>query len=177
MKEQEKEIRILVLGLDNAGKTTIVKKLCGQPIDEIEPTLGFQIQTLNYKDYTLNLWDIGGQSSIRAYWRNYFEKTDGLIWVVDSCDSYRFDLVKKELEKLLQQERLAGATLLIWANKQDVEGSSSSEKIASALNLKDLQYQNRHWSIQTCSGVTGDGLLNGIDWLVEDISNRIFLLA
>jgi ADP-ribosylation factor-like protein 2 len=90
------------LGLDNAGKTTIVKKLCGQSIDEIEPTLGFQIESLEYQNYKLNLWDIGGQSSIRAYWRNYFEQTDGLVWVVDSADL--LDLVRQELEKLLLQE-------------------------------------------------------------------------
>eukprot|EP00934_Nitzschia_sp_Nitz4_P008191 Nitzschia sp. Nitz4//scaffold120_size68122//19624//20258//NITZ4_006042-RA/size68122-protein2genome-gene-0.60-mRNA-1//-1//CDS//3329534272//8181//frame0 len=177
VKEQEKEIRLLVLGLDNAGKTTIVKKLCAQPIDEVEPTLGFQIQTLQYKEYSLNIWDIGGQSSIRAYWRNYFEKTDGLIWVIDSCDASRFDLVRKELESLLQQERLAGATLLILANKQDIDGSVSSDAIVAALDLNNLQYHNRHWSIRPCSGVTGDGLRDGIDWLVDDISNRIFLLS
>jgi len=177
VKEQEKEIRILILGLDNAGKTTIVKKLCGQPIEEIEPTLGFQIQTLEYNDYKLNLWDIGGQSSIRAYWRNYFEKTDGLVWVVDSSDTSRFHLVRQELEKLLQQERLAGATLLIWANKQDVQGSVSSEQMVEFLKLQDLQYNNRHWSIHPCSAITGDGLIEGMDWLVEDISNRIFLLS
>ena len=167
----------MILGLDNAGKTTIVKKLSGQPIDLIEPTLGFQIQSLEFKNYKLNLWDIGGQSSIRAYWRNYFEKTDGLVWVVDSNDVSRLDLVRKELENLLQQERLAGATLLIWANKQDVEGSMSCNKVAKALNLSNLQYQNRHWSIHGCSATSGEGLLEGMDWLVEDIGNRIFLLT
>jgi ADP-ribosylation factor-like protein 2 len=178
VKEQEKEIRILILGLDNAGKTTIVKKLCGQPIDEIEPTLGFQIQTLEYNDYKLNLWDIGGQSSIRAYWRNYFEKTDGLVWVVDSSDLSRMELVRQELEGLLQQERLAGATLLVWANKQDIQGSATSEQIKNFLKLQEnLQYKNRHWSIHPCSAVTGDGLMEGMDWLVDDISSRIFLLS
>ena len=118
IKEKEKEIRILILGLDNAGKTTILKKFCGEPIDKIQPTLGFDIQTLRFGDYNLNLWDVGGQKSIRAYWRNYFESTDGLIWVVDSADRLRLELCRDELQKLLQQERLAGASLLIFANKQ-----------------------------------------------------------
>lgn len=177
MKEKEKEIRLLILGLDNAGKTTIVKKLCGQSIEEIEPTLGFQIESLEYQNYNLNLWDIGGQSSIRAYWRNYFEQTDGLVWVVDSADLSRLDLVRQELEKLLMQERLAGATLLIWANKQDIEGSIPPEKIVESLGLEDVQFQNRHWSIHACSAVTGDGLIEGMDWLIEDIGSRIFLLG
>jgi ADP-ribosylation factor-like protein 2 len=163
--------------LDNAGKTTVVKKLCGQSIEEIEPTLGFQIESLQYQNYKLNLWDIGGQSSIRAYWRNYFEQTDGLIWVIDSADLSRLNLVRQELEKLLQQERLAGATLLIWANKQDIEGSLSAQKIVESLGLEESQFQYRHWSIYPCSAITGEGLVEGMDWLIEDISSRIFLLS
>ena len=77
VKEKEKEVRILILGLDNAGKTTILRKFCGDPIDTIEPTLGFNIKTLEHRTYQLNVWDVGGQKTIRAYWRNYFERTDG----------------------------------------------------------------------------------------------------
>lgn len=168
---------MLILGLDNAGKTTIVKKLSGQPIDKIEPTLGFNIQTLEHANYKLNLWDIGGQTSIRAYWRNYFERTDGLVWVVDSSDRARLDLCRQELERLLQQERLAGASLLVFANKQDMEGSLVAAEISKVLELHNQQYENRHWSIQSCSAVTGQGLVEGMDWLVEDISSRIFLLS
>lgn len=170
-------MRILILGLDNAGKTTIVKKLSGQPIDKIEPTLGFNIQTLEHSEYKLNLWDIGGQSSIRAYWRNYFERTDGLVWVVDSCDRARLHLCRQELEKLLQQERLAGASLLVLANKQDMDDTMSSDTIRDVLGLDENQYENRHWSIQACSAVTGSGLIDGMDWLVDDIGSRIFLLS
>ena len=167
IKEKEKEVRILILGLDNAGKTTILKRLCGEPIDTIEPTLGFNIQTLQHSNsgYNLNLWDVGGQTSIRAYWRNYFEATDGLIWVVDSSDQLRLQLCKDELLKLLQHEKLAGATLLIMANKQDVPGALSSQQIAQVLELNTAKpYENRHWSIRPCSAVTGDLLMQWIGW-------------
>lgn len=116
-------------GLDNAGKTTILKKLNGEDIDAIEPTLGFNINTLEHRGYTLNVWDVGGQKSLRSYWRNYFECTDGLVWVVDSADKARLSNCKAELETLLQEERLAGATLLVLANKQDVPGALSSKEI------------------------------------------------
>ena len=142
--------------------------------------MGFNIQTLQHSSsgYNLNLWDVGGQSSIRAYWRNYFESTDGLIWVVDSSDTLRLQLCKEELERLLQHERLAGATLLILANKQDVEGTLTVQEIASTLELVTAdRYKNRHWNIQPCSAVTGQGLVEAMDWLVEDIGNRIFLLG
>jgi hypothetical protein len=78
-------MKLLLVGLDNAGKTTIVKKFNGEDITTISPTLGFQINTMEYKGYKLNIWDVGGQKTIRAYWRNYFETTEGLIWVVDRC--------------------------------------------------------------------------------------------
>ena len=162
--------------MDNSGKTTSLKKLSGQPIDKIEPTLGFNIQTLEHSDYRLNLWDIGGQSTIRAYWRNYFEKTDGIIWVVDSSDVARMDLCRQELASLLQQERLAGASLLVFANKQDMVGSLSAEDISIRLGLQGQQFENRHWSIHPCSATTGQGLADGMDWLVDDISSRIFVL-
>ena len=86
--------------MDNAGKTTILNKMNGEDITKIAPTLGFNIKTLSFKGFKLNMWDVGGQKTIRAYWRNYFEKTDGLIWVVDSADKIRLETCKKELFKL-----------------------------------------------------------------------------
>ncbi|KAF0687136.1 Aste57867_21107 [Aphanomyces stellatus] len=176
VKQKEKEVRILLLGLDNAGKTTILKKFMGQDITTISPTLGFDIHTLEYKKFKLNVWDVGGQQTIRSYWRNYFEQTDGLVWVVDSADRRRLEDCKRELAALLTQEKLAGATLLIFANKQDLPGALSPEDIVLALGLNDAQFANRHWKIQSCSAFTGDGLVDGIDWMVTDIANRIYML-
>eukprot|EP00968_Pinguiococcus_pyrenoidosus_P007073 scaffold466_cov238-Pinguiococcus_pyrenoidosus.AAC.8 len=115
-------------GLDNAGKTTVLKRFNGEDIDEIEPTLGFEIKTLSYRGFTLNLWDVGGQQTIRSYWRNYFEQTDGVIWVVDSADKLRLNDCRRELQALLHEEKLAGATLLVFANKQDIEGEPTARK-------------------------------------------------
>ena len=77
VRQKEKEVRVLVLGLDNAGKTTVLKKFNGEDISTISPTLGFSIKTLEYKGFKLNVWDIGGQQTIRSYWRNYFEQVGG----------------------------------------------------------------------------------------------------
>lgn len=121
-KRKEKEMRLLMVGLDNAGKTTVVKRLNNEDISTTSPTLGFQIKSMTYGTYRLNIWDVGGQKSLRAYWRNYYEKTDGLVWVVDSVDVIRMEDCRKELHELLQEEKVAGATLLVLANKQDIEG-------------------------------------------------------
>jgi ADP-ribosylation factor-like protein 2 len=162
-------------GLDNAGKTTILKKINGEPIDTISPTLGFNIKTLSHPPYKLNIWDIGGQKSIRSYWRNYFEQTDGVVWVMDSADRRRALDCKQELHALLQEERLAGATLLVFANKQDLQGALTLEEVRDVLALDEIK--SHHWAVFDCSAVTGKHLVKGVDWLVNDIASRIFMAA
>ncbi|KAL0343290.1 UNVERIFIED_CONTAM: ADP-ribosylation factor-like protein 2 [Sesamum angustifolium] len=135
IKRKEKEMRILMVGLDNSGKTTIVMKINGEDTSIISPTLGFNIKTISYQKYTLNIWDVGGQKTIRSYWRNYFEQTDGLVWVVDSSDLRRLNDCKYELDNLLKEERLSGASLLVFANKQDIQGSLSPDEIAKVVTL------------------------------------------
>lgn len=173
LKRKEKEVRILILGLDNAGKTTIVKKLNGEDTSTISPTLGFNISTLMHNGFNLNLWDVGGQKSIRSYWKNYFDSTDALIWVVDSADKLRIRDCRAELHGLVQEEQLAGATVLILANKQDLEGALTCEQIAQQLDLEPIR-STHHCLILACSALTGDNLLKGMNWLIEDVSNRIF---
>ncbi|WJX89857.1 ADP-ribosylation factor-like protein 2, variant 2 [Trifolium repens] len=175
IKKKEKEMRILMVGLDNSGKTTIVLKINGEDTSVISPTLGFNIKTITYQKYTLNIWDVGGQKTIRSYWRNYFEQTDGLVWVVDSSDLRRLDDCKMELDNLLKEERLSGSSLLILANKQDIKGALAPAEIAKVLNLEAMD-KSRHWMIVGCSAYTGEGLLEGFDWLVQDIASRIYML-
>ncbi|CEM07795.1 unnamed protein product [Vitrella brassicaformis CCMP3155] len=177
IKQREKEMRILVLGLDNAGKTTIVKQLNGEDVSTISPTVGFNITTLTHNGYRLHVWDVGGQKSLRSYWRNYFEQTDGLVWVVDSADIHRLNDTRHELHALLKEQRLAGATLLIFANKQDLPGALSAQQITEVLGLESLA--NRSWSLYPCSALLAEevgGLLAGMDWLVKDIASRIYML-
>lgn len=189
-----------------------------------------------FSRFKLNIWDVGGQKSLRSYWRNYFESTDGLVWVVDSADRLRLQDCRQELSALLLEEvlihtcvetrrafllllfffyccitrvlpflqRLAGATLLVFANKQDLPGALSKEAIQEviftpphlpmidfysfihkmswqhvlspfllqALALDEIK--SHHWCIISCSAVTGDNLLTGVDWLLDDIAARIF---
>ena len=175
MKIKEREMRILILGLDNAGKSTILKRIMGEDISEISPTVGFNIETLEFEGFKLNLWDVGGQKSLRSYWRNYFEATDGLIWVVDTSDKRRMADCRNELHALLQEERLLGASLLVFANKIDLPNSCQWKEVEEQLNLK-LMDGSHHWTVQPCSAVTGENLITGIQWMVGDISQRLFTL-
>ena len=118
---------------------------------------------------------MGGQKTIRSYWRNYFEQTDGLIWVVDSADRRRLSDCRAELETLLSQEKLAGATVLILANKQDMAGALSADEISETLGLHGDVFARRHWRVLPCSAFTGDGLVEGMTWLVSDVAARCFV--
>ncbi|KAI0477024.1 ADP-ribosylation factor family-domain-containing protein [Xylaria cf. heliscus] len=170
---KDKEMRILMLGLDNAGKTTIVKKIMNEDVNTVSPTLGFIIKTIDYEGYKLNIWDVGGQKTLRSYWRNYFEKTDALIWVVDATDRLRIDDCRDELHGLLQEERLSGASLLIFANKTDVQGCMNEAEILQGLQLKMIR--SHQWHVLRCSAMTGENLREGIAWVVEDAKARLFL--
>lgn len=124
----------------------------------------------------LNVWDVGGQTTIRSYWRNYFEQTDAVVWVVDSGDKLRLEDCRNELQKLLTQEKLAGATLLVFCNKQDIAGALKPGEIREVLELDKIAAEGRHWSIMACSAWSGEGLLEGIDWVVNDVKSRIFMM-
>uniref|UniRef100_A0A3B3QW10 ADP-ribosylation factor-like protein 2 n=1 Tax=Paramormyrops kingsleyae TaxID=1676925 RepID=A0A3B3QW10_9TELE len=151
MKHKEREMRLLMLGLDNAGKTTILKKFNGEDVSTISPTLGFNIKTLEHRGFKLNIWDVGGQKSLRSYWRNYFESTDGLVWVVDSADKLRLADCRQELSALLLEERLAGATLLVFANKQDLPGALSKDEIREVSILLEKRFiDSRMFSLFQC---------------------------
>jgi len=167
MKKDEKEARILMLGLDNAGKTTILKKLSEEDISHIMPTQGFNIKSLVQDNFKLNVWDIGGQKTIRPYWSNYFESSDALVYVIDSSDRRRLEESGQELAELVAEDKLGGIPLLVFANKQDLLNALSAEEIADMLKLETIK--DRTWTIQACSAKGGDGLQEGMEWLISNV--------
>merc|ERR1711977_51815 len=168
LKRSETEVRILMLGLDNAGKTSILKRLSDEDITHIQPTQGFNIKSLLHEGFKLNVWDIGGQKTIRPYWKNYFENTDALIYVVDSSDRRRLEESGMELLQLLEEDRLAGIPVLVFANKQDLISAVPQEEIIECLQLMNIK--GRPWQIQPCSAKTGIGLQEGMEWTVKQIN-------
>eukprot|EP00416_Gambierdiscus_australes_P032914 CAMPEP_0171089776 /NCGR_PEP_ID=MMETSP0766_2-20121228/27329_1 /TAXON_ID=439317 /ORGANISM="Gambierdiscus australes, Strain CAWD 149" /LENGTH=183 /DNA_ID=CAMNT_0011547685 /DNA_START=77 /DNA_END=628 /DNA_ORIENTATION=+ len=171
MKKDEKEARILMLGLDNAGKTTILKKMSEEDISHIMPTQGFNIKSLVQDGFKLNVWDIGGQKTIRPFWSNYFESSDALVYVIDSSDRRRLEESGKELQELLAEDKLGGIPLLIYANKQDLLQATPAEEISESLTLSNIK--DRTWTIQACSGKEGTGLQEGMEWLVAQCQSAV----
>jgi small GTP-binding protein len=165
-----RETRVLMLGLDAAGKTTVLYKLkLGEHVTTI-PTIGFNVETIEYKGFNMNVWDVGGQDRIRALWRHYFHNTQGLIFVVDSNDTTRTDEAREELHKLLEEDELRDAILLVYANKQDLPNAIKPSELGNKLRLNTIS--NRPWQVQGACATTGDGLYEGLDWLGEQINQR-----
>jgi len=156
-------LRILMVGLDAAGKTTILYKMkLGEVVTTI-PTIGFNVETVEYKKISFTVWDVGGQDKIRPLWRHYYHNTQGLIFVVDSNDRDRIEEARDELQKMLDEHEMRKAVLLVFANKQDLPNALPSNELGDALKLTQLK--RRRWYIQPCCGTTGDGLYEGLDWL------------
>ncbi|GFR65951.1 ADP-ribosylation factor-like protein 1 [Elysia marginata] len=158
-----KERRILILGLDGAGKTTILYRLqVGEVVTTI-PTIGFNVETVTYKNLKFQVWDLGGQTSIRPYWRCYYSNTDAIIYVVDSMDRDRIGISKQELVSMLEEDELKKSVLVVFANKQDIEGAMTVTEVANALGLPALK--NRKYQIFKTSAIKGEGLDEAMEWL------------
>mmetsp|Transcript_1036 Transcript_1036/g.3381 ORF Transcript_1036/g.3381 Transcript_1036/m.3381 type:complete len:245 (-) Transcript_1036:290-1024(-) len=165
----KKEMRILMVGLDAAGKTTILYKLKLGEIVTTIPTIGFNVETVEYKNISFTVWDVGGQDKIRPLWRHYFQNTQGLIFVVDSNDRDRVSEARDELHRMLNEDELRDAVLLVFANKQDLPNAMTAAEITDKLGLHSIR--QRHWFIQSTCATSGEGLYEGLDWLATNIAN------
>ena len=166
----KQECRVLMVGLDAAGKTTILYHFKLDELVTTIPTVGFNVETLEHKNVTFTVWDIGGQDKIRALWRLYYQETDGIIFVVDSSDRERVQEAKIELFRLLKEDELRNCIILVYANKQDLPDVMTTTELTEKLGL--LTLRNRNWFIQSSSAVSGIGLLDGLEWLGNQIKIR-----
>jgi len=162
-----KDMRILMVGLDAAGKTTILYKLKLGEIVTTIPTIGFNVETVEYKKINFTVWDVGGQDKIRPLWRHYYQNTQGLIFVVDSNDRDRINEAQSELHKMLSEDELRDAAILVLANKQDLPQAMSVSEITDRLGLHNIR--TRKWFMQATCATSGDGLYEGLDWLANTL--------
>ncbi|XP_033103235.1 ADP-ribosylation factor 1-like [Anneissia japonica] len=164
-----KDQRILMVGLDSAGKTTILYKLKLGEIVTTIPTIGFNVETVQYKNISFTVWDVGGQDKIRPLWRHYFQNTQGLIFVVDSNDRERIGEAYEELNRMLYEDELRDAVLLVFANKRDLPNAMTAAELSESLDLHLLR--KRPWYIQSTCATTGEGLYEGLDWLTAQLNS------
>ncbi|WMV35571.1 hypothetical protein MTR67_028956 [Solanum verrucosum] len=187
------EMRVVMLGLDAAGKTTILYKLHIGEVLSTVPTIGFNVEKVQYKNVVFTVWDVGGQEKLRPLWRHYFNNTDGLIYVVDSLDRERIGKAKQEFQAIIRDPFMLNAVILVFANKQDMlmldvfwylisenkngvvesisheKGAMTPMEVCEGLGLYDLK--NRKWHIQGACALKGDGLYEGLDWLSSTLKD------
>ena len=158
------EYRLLIIGLDASGKTSILYKLkLGEVVTTI-PTIGFNVETVSYKNTALTMWDVGGCDKIRPLIRHYLPNTQGLICVVDSHDRERLPEINEHLSRMLAEDELRDAPVLIYLNKMDLPSGMTRDHVIQELHLNSIR--NRSCFLQACSAITGDGLYEGLDWLI-----------
>uniref|UniRef100_A0A452S330 ADP-ribosylation factor-like protein 14 n=1 Tax=Ursus americanus TaxID=9643 RepID=A0A452S330_URSAM len=170
-----KQARILLLGLDSAGKSTLLYKLkLAKDITTI-PTIGFNVEVIELeKSLSLTVWDVGGQEKMRTVWEYYCENTDGLLYVVDSTDKQRLEDSRRELKHILKNEHIKNVPVVLLANKQDVPGALTAEDITRMFRVKKL-CSDRNWYVQPCCAITGDGLMEGLRKLTGFVKNTFLM--
>ena len=160
----DKHAKILMLGLDAAGKTTVLYKLKLNEVVSTIPTIGFNVETVQpVKNVSFTVWDVGGQDKIRPLWRHYFVGCEGLIFVVDSADPTRFREAREELKWILDADEMDGVPVVILANKQDLPKAATPSDVAAQLGLRDVR--SRKWHVQGTSATVGEGVLEAMQEL------------
>mmetsp|Transcript_25663 Transcript_25663/g.44129 ORF Transcript_25663/g.44129 Transcript_25663/m.44129 type:complete len:196 (-) Transcript_25663:153-740(-) len=158
------KVNILLIGLDHAGKTTLLERIKTQfgnmpgiPPDKIPPTIGMNLAKINYKGTQVIIWDLGGQIKMRNIWEKYYETAHAIIFMVDSVDIGRLEEAKLAYEAICDHDQVSGGiSVLIVANKQDVEGALSPADLA--INFYSMQDNTERSRVFPICALNGDGV-------------------
>eukprot|EP01013_Petalomonas_cantuscygni_P006732 TRINITY_DN1799_c0_g1_i1.p2 TRINITY_DN1799_c0_g1~~TRINITY_DN1799_c0_g1_i1.p2 ORF type:complete len:182 (+),score=45.98 TRINITY_DN1799_c0_g1_i1:214-759(+) len=163
----DKECKIVMIGLDNAGKTTILYALHLGEVVLTRPTIGSNVERVRYKNAQFVVWDLAGQAALRPTWEAYYAQTNAIILAVDSTDTERLPVVREELFHALEHHDLSGAPLLVFANKMDLPTALPPAALTTALGLHHIT--GHTWHAQACCALTGEGLEDGLRWVAEQL--------
>uniref|UniRef100_A0A3P8R3Z9 ADP-ribosylation factor-like 13b n=1 Tax=Astatotilapia calliptera TaxID=8154 RepID=A0A3P8R3Z9_ASTCA len=176
-QEPARKVTLVMVGLDNAGKTATVRGIQGDNPRDVAPTVGFSKVDLKQGKFEVTIFDLGGGKRIRGIWKNYYSESHGVVFVVDSSDVQRIQETRETMAEVLQHPRIAGKPVLVLANKQDQEGALAEADIIENLSLEKLVNENKCLcQIEPCSAVLGYGkkvdksIKKGLNWLLSNIA-------
>ena len=166
----ERPYKVIVLGLNNAGKTSVLYSMLFGKLVPTQPTLGTNVEEFKFRNVNFCAWDLGGQELLRHSWSLFYAQTDAVIVVIDSADPARFDTIKGEMERFIVHPDLARSCVLVFANKQDIDGAVKPADLAVRLDLARL-LAGHTWTIQGSSAVQQTGLNDGLGWIVDNLKS------
>uniref|UniRef100_UPI00358ECD91 ADP-ribosylation factor-like protein 4C n=1 Tax=Myxine glutinosa TaxID=7769 RepID=UPI00358ECD91 len=170
-------LHVVIIGLDSAGKTTVLYRLkLGEFVNTV-PTIGFNTERIGggLQRSSFRFWDVGGQERLRPLWRSYARGADGIVYVVDSADQERLEESRTELHRAVRAPEMQGVPVLIVANKQDLPAALSPGDLERELGLSELGSGTlRH--LQPACAIIGEGLEEGLDKLHDMVLQRRSLL-
>ncbi|XP_048052917.1 ADP-ribosylation factor-like protein 13B isoform X1 [Megalobrama amblycephala] len=176
-REPARKVTLVMVGLDNAGKTATVRGIQGESPLDVAPTVGFSKVDLKQGKFEVTIFDLGGGKRIRGIWKNYYSESYGVVFVVDSSDVQRIQETRDTMAEVLRHPRIAGKPVLVLANKQDQDGALAEADIIETLSLEKLVNENKCLcQIEPCSAVLGYGkkvdksIKNGLNWLLNNIA-------
>jgi len=170
---EKREYHVLIIGLENAGKTTLLERLNfeynkrGLPPEKIRPTVGLNIGRIETKGMRINFFDLGGQQGLRSIWDKYYSDSNAILFVVDSADLERLQEAKQTFEGVMEEQKLESLPVLLVINKQDINDAMSAENIAELFEVQNRT--SRRIRVQPVSAITGAGLVDGVRWLAENL--------
>lgn len=176
-RQPVRKVTLVMVGLDNAGKTATVKGIQGESPQDVAPTVGFSKADIRQGRFDITMFDLGGGKQIRGIWKNYYAESYGVVFVIDSSDVDRMEETKETVAEVLRHPRIAGKPVLVLANKQDREGAMAEADIIEFLSLEKLVNDHKCLcQIEPCSAVLGYGkkidshIRKGLKWLLEVIA-------
>ena len=170
----KKKAKIIIVGLDNSGKTTIINYLKPpkETLSEVTPTVGFKVESFKQEKVNFTCFDMSGQGTYRSLWQEYYQEAQGVIFVIDASEEIRFAVSKTELEYMLDDPgiRDRSVPILFFANKKDLPKARSEAEIAEDFELDRIS--DRDWNIQASNAISGEGISEGIDWLAKRLPKK-----
>lgn len=173
ISSSRRKSQVLVVGLDAAGKTSLLYKLKPKKVEMTIPTIGFNVEHAELcpggggcELISIDAWDVGGRDKLRPLWRHFYAEKNAVIFVIDSNDRERFPEVKDEIRKIYMEDQLSDLPMLIFANKQDLPHAARASELVEALELQTLRQK---WQIFESSCLKNQGIQEGMAWLVSAI--------
>ena len=175
LSSKRRDMNLLVVGLDNSGKTSIINflKTSDSRVISVTPTVGFSVENFSAKALNFTAFDMSGQTRYRNLWETYYRETDAIIFVIDSSDKMRLVVCKEELDSMLNHPDIKQKNLpiLILANKIDIRGACTPNEIRNQLELERIR--NKSWNVFGSNALNGEGVNEAFEWLAQEIKNIV----